>query len=108
ENKNEKREIKLKATVETILPESPPIIFSTHIVMTSALVVTLLLCIVSWKKPSLKRFSIPIVVAAWAVSTGFYIYAFCTLFAYIYLAEAILCVIALTISLQKVTGLRGK
>ena len=85
----------------SLIHEFPRIVFSTHITMIFALVVTLLLCIISWRKPSLKRFSIPIVVSVWAVSAGFYMYAFCKLFAYIYLAEAILCFIALTISLLK-------
>lgn len=99
----------MEGNVGSILPEGPLIVFSPHIIILSALVVTLLLSIVSWKKPSLTRFSIPIVIAAWVISAGFYIYAFCKLLVYIYLAEAILCFIALTISLlKKSRDLRGK
>jgi len=98
----------MEGNVGSILLEGPLIVFSSHIVIFSALIATLLLYIVSWKKPSLTRFSMPIVIAAWAISAGFYFYAFYRVLANIYLVEAILCVLAIIPFLKKATSLGRK
>jgi hypothetical protein len=50
----------MDGNVGSMLPEGPLIVFSPHIFILFALIVTLLVYIVSRKKPSLTRFSISI------------------------------------------------
>jgi len=94
--------------MSSVIPENPSAVFSIHILIIFTLLVTLLLYLVSWKKPSLKRFSIPIMIILWMISTVFYIYTFFKLSAYIYLVEAILCFILMTIPLQKLQDKLGR